>query len=294
MPDINSNTLEKDLQRKMALKTSSSFPDEHNRQGKGGLRTQGYVKNSHIDKPLITVITVVFNGKQILETTIKSVLAQTYDNVEYLIIDGSSSDGTLDIIKKYEKQIDYWVSEKDGGIYDAMNKAISLANGKWINFMNAGDTFFNKDTLTNLFSSSSYDDIDILYGDHEVRYPHKTRIARAGYISEIWKASQFSHQSVFISSQYHKSHLYNTCIKITSDFAFFYNAYIKDAKFHYTDTVISSITSGGISDVKRVDGILEMWMVQEKSTKLNLYYIFRIFKEILKEKVKKVLNREEN
>ncbi|HAH56818.1 MAG TPA: glycosyltransferase, partial [Bacteroidales bacterium] len=85
----------------------------------------------------MTVVTVVFNGVEFLEDTIKSVIGQTYDNVEYIIVDGGSKDGTLDIIKKYEYAIDYWVSEPDKGIYDAMNKAIDLGSGDWINFMNA-------------------------------------------------------------------------------------------------------------------------------------------------------------
>ena len=275
---------------KEKYKTILFLPENSERQGEGGLRTKGYFKKSYDNKPLVSIITVVYNGEEFIDATIQSVINQTYDNVEYIFIDGGSTDGTLDIIKRYEDRIDYWVSEKDAGIYDAMNKAITITSGDWVNFMNAGDTFYNNNTLKNLFKVSNFNDINILYGHHEVRYPHKKRIARAGNIADIWKASQFSHQSVFISSRYHKMHPYNTCIKITADFAFFYNAYVNNAKFQYKDDVISSITSGGVSDIKRVDGILEMWMVQEKSNKVNFYYIFRILKEMLKEKVKKRLS----
>jgi len=102
--------------------------------------------------PLITVITVVLNGEKALEETIKSVISQTYPNVEYIIIDGGSTDGTLDIIKKYEDYIDYWVSEPDKGIYDAMNKGVDLTTGQWINFINAGDRFYDEDLIEEIFS----------------------------------------------------------------------------------------------------------------------------------------------
>ena len=97
--------------------------------------------------PLISVITAVFNGEAHLEETIKSVITQNYTNIEYLIIDGGSTDGTLDIIKKYQEHISYWVSEPDKGVYDGMNKGIKAAKGQWLNFMNSGDIFASPDAL---------------------------------------------------------------------------------------------------------------------------------------------------
>src|SRR5476649_2919376 len=90
------------------------------------------------EKSLLTVITIVLNGVNILERTILSVINQSYVSIEYIIIDGGSTDGSLDIIKKYESNIDHWISEPDKGLYDAMNKGIKMAKGEWINFMNAG------------------------------------------------------------------------------------------------------------------------------------------------------------
>ena len=98
-------------------------------------------------KSLISIITVVFNDKYGLEETILSVLSQTSENIEYIIIDGGSNDGTVDVIKKYEKSIDKWISEPDNGIYDAMNKGIALASGGFINFMNAGDVYASNNKL---------------------------------------------------------------------------------------------------------------------------------------------------
>ena len=118
------------------------LPKGENRKGEGGLRTKGYFKKPYEDKPLISIITVVYNGEKYLEETIQSVINQTYDNVEYIIIDGGSTDGTVDIIKKYEDQIDYWVSEKDTGMYNALNKGFSCAQGDYLGWLNADDTLF--------------------------------------------------------------------------------------------------------------------------------------------------------
>ncbi|MCX7738944.1 MAG: glycosyltransferase [Hydrogenothermaceae bacterium] len=99
--------------------------------------------------PLITVITVVFNGEKYLEETIQSVINQTYPNVEYIIIDGGSADKTLDLINKYERYIDYWVSEKDKGIY-AWNKVLTLSFGHWLSFLGSDD-YFDFNWIENLF-----------------------------------------------------------------------------------------------------------------------------------------------
>ena len=97
----------------------------------------------------VSVITISYNAVSVIEDTIQSVLNQSYKDIEYIIIDGGSTDGTVDIIKKYQDKINYWVSEPDNGIYDAMNKGIDKATGEWINFMNAGDYFHSNLTLEN-------------------------------------------------------------------------------------------------------------------------------------------------
>lgn len=124
-------------------KNTSSPPEGANSNEEGGLRTQGYFKRSYSDKPLISIITVVYNGEQYLEQAIQSVVNQTYDNVEYIIIDGGSTDATLDIIKKYDGVIDYWISELDNGVYDAMNKGIKLFQGDYVLFMGCDDSLYD-------------------------------------------------------------------------------------------------------------------------------------------------------
>ena len=267
------------------------LPEGEERKGEGGLRTQEYFKMSYENKPLISIITIVYNGGQFLEETILSVINQTYDNVEYIIIDGGSTDGTLDIIKKYEDKIDYWVSEKDSGIYDAMNKGIDAVTGDWINFMNAGDGFYTDNVLNKIFSQNELKNIDVVYGDHNVIYPHKTRIAKAGNTEDIWKGSQFCHQSAFVSSKIHKANKFNLSNRIGADFEFFYTLYKKKMSFKYIDIIVANYSAGGLSDIKRVDSIIGWWNVVEKNTKVNFYYIRIVLKEIFKGWVKRVVSK---
>lgn len=114
--------------------------------------------------PTITIITIVYNGEALLEDTIKSVINQTYPNIEYLIIDGASKDNTLSIIKKYESKITKWISEPDKGLYDAMNKGIQLATGDFLWFMNCGDHIYAPDTTQKVVDAMDTD-TDILYGE---------------------------------------------------------------------------------------------------------------------------------
>jgi glycosyltransferase involved in cell wall biosynthesis len=156
------------------------LPPNPEGRGEGGLRTKGYFKQSYRETsevsekfavPLVTIITVVFNGEKHLEQTIQSVISQTYDNVEYIIIDGGSTDGTVDIIRKYEEVIDYWVSEPDAGISDAMNKGISLATGILINHLHAGDKFAADTTLSSVVSSYNSEGWRWCFGNQLLRSP---------------------------------------------------------------------------------------------------------------------------
>ena len=109
-------------------------------------------------KDKVTVVTVSYNADKVIEPTIKSVVNQTYPNLEYVIIDGSSTDNTLNIIKKYSNKISAWYSEPDRGIYDGMNKGLDVATGDWIIFMNAGDRFLHKNVLKDFFEEKEWGD----------------------------------------------------------------------------------------------------------------------------------------
>jgi len=202
------------------------LPEGEGRKGEGGLRTKGYFKRSFEDKPLISIVTVVFNGEKYLEETIQSVINQTYDNVEYIIIDGCSTDGTLDIIKKYEHAIDYWVSEKDSGIYDAMNKGIHVATGYWINFMNADDLFYSTsvlDVVAHAILKTTANPV-VVYGKVNLINSKNSIVAT---ISNEWKLAKkglksvmtIPHQAAFTSTKrILEAGLFNTKYKIAGDY----------------------------------------------------------------------------
>jgi len=243
------------------------------------------------EQPSLSIVTVVFNGVNVIEKTIQSVINQSYSNIEYIIIDGGSTDGTVSIIEKYTDQINYWVSEKDDGIYDAMNKGVGQVHGHWINFMNAGDYFFSKNILEEMFENGDFHDVDVdvVYGNTQVRYPKRKKIAKAGNICNLDKGSQFCHQSVFIDSALQKKLKYNVFNRIGADFEFFYSAYMNDSKFKFSNRIISSVSSGGLSDINRVESIVSWWNVVNKHGMLNLYYLAIILKEIIKEKIKNLV-----
>lgn len=185
----------------------------------------------------ITVITVVFNGGQLLEKTIQSVLSLQYNNIEYIIIDGGSSDSTLEIIDRYKDKIDNWISEPDNGIYDAMNKGIRMATGHWINFMNAGDSFCTPFVL-NDFREEKFPAADIVFGDAIIEFEDYKRKFNNYPLTSMWKNSPFCHQACFSKATLLKEYMFDTSYNIGADHEFFFRAYKMGKKFTYWPQLI--------------------------------------------------------
>jgi glycosyltransferase involved in cell wall biosynthesis len=184
----------------------------------------------------ISIITVVFNGVRTLEATIQSVLNQTNKNIEYIIIDGGSTDGSIDIIRKYERGIFYWTSEPDKGIYDAMNKGVEKATGQWINFMNSGDRFAAPDVL-DLFSYALFD-ADILYGDAIIEYPTFRTSYEILPLTAMWRQMAFCHQASFVRTTVMKEKRFDLTYELSADFDFMYHAYRNGKNFLYLNKLI--------------------------------------------------------
>ncbi len=221
------------------------LPPNIERKGEGGLRTKGFFKQSYEGKPLISVVTVVYNGEKYLEQTILSVLEQDYDNVEYIIVDGGSTDGTLDIVKKYENAIDYWISEPDKGISDAFNKGIKLTIGECIGIINADD-WYESDCISTIVMNLQNG--GILYGRINYWTDAKIDFTSTPDHSKIEEEMSISHPAVFIKrSVYEHIGLFQTSYQLAMDYELILRAYRQNTTFHYINRIISNMRNDGIS-----------------------------------------------
>ncbi|MCT7520531.1 glycosyltransferase [Aliarcobacter cryaerophilus] len=272
------------------------LPKRENRIGEGGLRTKGYFKKSLNDKPLISIITVVFNGEKHLEETIRSVLSQSYDNIEYIVIDGGSIDGTLDIIKKYENKIDYWVSEKDQGIGDAWNKGINLSTGSIIGIINADDVY-HRETIKNLVREFKDDDtlnsLNIYYGTTKFILNNEiVSINNKDFDpKKIIKGFGFTHVTCFVHKEVYKLiGLFNIDVKIAVDTDFLIRSYLRGINFKRIN-VITYMNLGGISDKYNLRAydeylyLLKKYKIinkKQKNKQFIKYRIYNLFRPIVK------------
>lgn len=185
--------------------------------------------------PLITIITAVFNGAQSLEKCIFSVICQTYSNIEYIIIDGGSTDGSIEIIKKYEARIAYWVSERDRGIYDALNKGLQKASGDWVLVLGCDDVLV--DSL-HLVAPHLVSQDEIYYGD--VYLPSQHKIYDGKFYAYKLMYFNISHQSIFYPRKYYSKHQYSLNYQLAADHVYLLNAYgNKEFKLTYFPILIA-------------------------------------------------------
>ena len=195
-------------------------------------------KNERLGLCTVSVVTICYNAEQVIEHTILSAISQTYDNIEYIIVDGASTDGTIKIINKYKDFIKIVISEPDDGIYDAMNKGIKHATGDWIIFMNSGDVFASENVVENIFHGD-YNKNSVIYGDRIAIFEYASYHEKPAPISELKFRFPIFHQSAFIKTSIMKEMLYDTKYKICSDFDFFHKLYMRGDKFQYVEVTIS-------------------------------------------------------
>lgn len=236
----------------------------------------------------ISIITVSYNAVASIEATILSVINQTYPNVEYIIIDGGSKDGTIDIIKRYEDKISYWISEPDNGIYDAMNKGLKMASGDWCIFMGADDIFYSSSILheiSHLFTDNS----KIYYGDVILK---SSNIRYMGEISSVYQLchQNLCHQSIFYPKCIYKNKEYNVNHKIFADYVYNLELYHDNPNsFKYINYIITVFESSGISSnqdeynrFKKERGkiIKGLFGIKVYYTTIMLHFLKRIHRKI--------------
>ncbi len=197
-----------------------------------------------------SIITINYNNCDGLRRTIESIINQSFHDFEYIVIDGGSTDGSVEVIKMYADKITYWVSEPDNGIYNAMNKGIRHAHGDYLNFMNSGDSFYDYHVLENTLT---YLTADIVYG----RLFYYNLKERSVYLKNSPNMLHFyentlNHQSTFISRKLFDDSLYDEKYKIVSDWKFFMEKLIiENCSFTTMPVKVGLFEGGGISDTDR-------------------------------------------
>ena len=236
------------------------------------------IANTQLSK--ITVVTVVYNGKRLLEKTICSVLNQSYPNIEYITVDGASTDGTTDIITKYASSLFAWISEKDNGIYHAMNKGAAMATGDWICFLNCGDVFVDDHAVqkaVNIIAETP--DADIFYGNILVKAKDgmKERIA----LEPCNKHRMFfCHQSAFVKTELMRKYPFDESYQMSADLKFFKQCYYLGCQFHHLNFPVVIYDTSGVSNTNRVAGLKEnVKVIREidKPFRQRFFFLVRLY-----------------
>ncbi|SKB94989.1 Glycosyl transferase family 2 [Lachnospiraceae bacterium] len=195
----------------------------------------------------VSIITPVFNGASTIERTIRSVISQKDVLIEYIIVDGLSTDGTDDIIRKYRKYVTKYIREKDTGLYDAMNKGISMASGDLVGIINSDD-WYEPGCIKKVVEFYSVNNCDIIYGDFNVIDGEKVRIQKAHELKKMCTEMVTPHPTMFVKrSVYNKMGGYNLRYKMAADYDFALNCYMSNESFGYINDVLSNFSLGGLS-----------------------------------------------
>lgn len=218
-------------------------------------------------KPKLSVITIVYNNVRDIERTVLSVLNQSYSNIEYVVIDGASNDGTMDILKRYESKITRLVSEKDKGIYDAMNKGLALATGDYVLFMNSGDEIYDTKTVEKIFASEA--DADIYYGETEMYDQDWNSLGLRRHKAPeqfTWKDFKYgmsiSHQAIYIRKSLTEP--YDLSYQLSSDIDWILKVAKKAKKIVNVRTYVAKYLVGGMSKKKHRQSLKERFMIFSK------------------------------
>ncbi|SEM77775.1 Glycosyltransferase involved in cell wall bisynthesis [bacterium A37T11] len=218
-------------------------------------------------QPKLSIVTIVYNNVADIERTMLSVINQTYPNLEYIIVDGASTDGTLPIIEKYRQHIHHFISEKDHGIYDAMNKGLALATGDYLLFMNSGDEIYAPDTVEKVFSSQP--GADIYYGETEMIDSHHQSQGRRRHQAPdtfTWQSFKYgmsiSHQAIYVKRAI--AGKYDERYQLSADIDWIINAAKKATSIVNTRQYVAKYLIGGESKKRHWQSLQERFKIFTK------------------------------
>ena len=222
--------------------------------------------------PRFSIVTVTYNAENVLNDTIQSIVTQTYRNVEYIIIDGGSTDGTMHIVDRYRPMISIVVSEPDNGLYDAMNKGIALATGDYICFLNAGDAFHEDDTLQRMVHSLRGMELpDVIYGDTDIvdtegHFLHKRRLSPPKKLT--WKSFEngmlVCHQAFFARTKLAKATPYDLTYRFSADFDWCVRILKQAAVTHHTHLTLIDYLNEGMTTENHQASLRERFRIMSK------------------------------
>lgn len=218
--------------------------------------------------PKLSVITVVYNNVGDIERTILSVLGQTYNNIEYIIIDGLSNDGTLQVIEKYKNRVSKFISEKDKGIYDAMNKGLAMATGDYVIFMNSGDEFYDAETVAAVFGAT--EGADIYYGETEMIADDGQSLGQRRHKAPAkftWKGFKYgmsiSHQAIYIRRALTEP--YDSKYQLSADIDWIIRAAKKAKKIVNANRYVAKYLVGGMSKKRHRQSLQERFDIMKQN-----------------------------
>jgi glycosyltransferase involved in cell wall biosynthesis len=235
-----------------------------------------------------SIVTVSFNSVKTIEKAILSVLNQTYKNFEYIIIDGGSTDGTLEIINKYKSNFSYFVSEKDSGISEAFNKGIKVSSGEIIGILNSDD-WYELDALEIIDKLDAEKDADIFIGALKY-WNSEDNISKVIYADRKYKNSitfrmpHLNHPASFFKKKvYDDIGLFDVKYKYAMDYDIFLRAYLKNKKKAFVDQVVSNMLIGGVANKNRRKAYVEVYIISKNKILGLLWFMLSVFRSFLKQ-----------
>ena len=215
----------------------------------GGARTKGRLTRGTPERPLVSVITVVFNGAKHLEETIAAIASQTYLNIEHIVIDGGSTDGTVDILRQYDDRIGYWMSEPDAGLYDAMNKGVALVEDpeSYILFANADDSLYSPDAISRAMLLGQ--DADLVYGKMVLSDDEISGImGREVELADLARQT-LCHPATFVRKKvFDRVGKFDTTYKIAADYDHIVRCFTAPVSTRFVDVIVARMRMGGLSE----------------------------------------------